>query len=78
MVYVNNYLLFIYYVYSMSSQNTIYNLKNVYTIYFNLCFNVLKILKYKMYFLALYYIILKNSILVTLQYNQKIVYSMGI
>ena len=63
------YLLFIYYVYSMSNENEIYNLKIVYTVYFILCFNGLKISSYKVYFLALYSFILKNSILVTLQYN---------
>ena len=53
----------------MSNQNEIYNLKNVYIVYFNLCFNFLQISSYKLYFLALYYFILKNSILVILKYN---------
>ena len=63
------YLLFMYYVYSMSNQNKIYTFKNVYIVYFNFCFNFLEISSYKLYFLALYYFILKISILVTLQYN---------
>ena len=69
MVYVNKYSLFIYNVYYMSNQNKNFNLKNVYNVYFNLCFNFFKISSYKVYFLAMYYVILKNSILVTLQYN---------
>ena len=67
------YLLFIYYVYSFSSQNKNFNLKIVYVI---LCF--FKISRYKMYFLASFYFIFKNSILVTLQYNEIIAYSMCI
>ena len=63
------YFLFIYYVYSMSNENKIYNLKNVYIVYFNLCIYFLKISSFKVYFRALYYFLLKNSILVTLQYN---------
>ena len=62
----------------MSNQNKIYHLNNICIVYFNLCFNLLQISSYKLYFLALYYFILKNCILVTLQYNQKIVYSMSI
>ena len=53
----------------MSNENKIYNLKNVYIVYFILCFNFLKISSYKVYFLALYYFLLKNSILITIQYN---------
>ena len=70
------YLLFIYYVYSLNNQNKIFNLKNEYIVYFILCF--LKISLYKMYFLASLYFIFKNSILVTLQYNEIIAYSMSI
>ena len=53
----------------MSNENEIYNIKNVYIVYVILCFNFLKISSCKVYFLALYYFILKNSILVTLKYN---------
>ena len=53
----------------MSNENKIYNLKNVYIVYFILCFNFLKISSYKVYFPVLYYFIFKNSILVTLQCN---------
>ena len=70
------YLLFIYYVKFLSNQNKIFNLKIEYIVYFILCF--LEISKYKMYFLASFYFIFKNSILVTLQYNEKIAYSMSI
>ena len=63
------YFLFIYYVYSMINENKIYNLKNVYIVYCISFFNFLKISSNKMYFPALYYFILKYSILVTLQYN---------
>ena len=62
----------------MSNKSKIYNLKNVCTVYFILCFNSLKISSYKVYFPDLYYFILQNSILVTLQYNLKIVYSVRI
>ena len=70
------YLLFIYYVYSLNNQNKIFNLKIVYILYFILCF--LKISRYKMYFIASFYFIFKNNILVTLQYKEKIAYSMSI
>ena len=70
------YLLFIYYRYSFSNQNKNFNLKNVYIVYFIFCF--LKISRYKMYFLASFYFIFKNSIIVTLQYDKKIAYSMSI
>ena len=53
----------------MSNENKIYNLKNVYIVYFILCFNFLKTSSFKVYFLPLYYFILKNSILVKFQYN---------
>ena len=53
----------------MSNENKIYNLKNVYIVYFILCFNFLKISSFKVYFLALYYFILRNNILGKLQYN---------
>ena len=62
----------------MSSESQIENLKNIYIVYFILCFNFLKISSFEVYFLALYYFILKNSILVTLQYNYKIGYSLSI
>ena len=70
------YLLFIYYVYSLSNQKKIFNLKIVYIVYFILCF--LKISRYKMYFLASFYFIFNKNILVTLQYNEKIAYSISI
>ena len=53
----------------MCNENKIYNLKNVYIVYFNFCIYFLKISSYKVYFPALYYFHLKNSMLVTLQYN---------
>ena len=70
MVYVNKYLLFIFYVYSMSNENQLYNLKMVYIVYFFgfVCYNFVKNSSCKVYFLALYYLILKNCILVTLKY----------
>ena len=70
------YLLFIYYVYSFSNKNKNFKLKNVYIGYFILFF--LKISCSNIYFLASFYFIFKNSILVTLQYNEKIAYSMSI
>ena len=48
----------------MSNENEIYNLKNVYIVYLILCFNFLKISSFKVYFLALYYFILKKDYLV--------------
>ena len=62
----------------MSNKSKIYNLKNVYIVYFILCFNFSKISSYKVYFPVLYYFILKNSIVVKLQYNLKIVYFVSI
>ena len=53
----------------MSNQNDIYNLKTVYIVYFNLCVIFLEISTKKVYFIAVYYFIFKNNILVGLQYN---------